>query len=604
MPDMTRHEQTNIGVSLRSKAEGALIALAAGDALGWPQEIRTKTRGRQKLGAASREFRHWTRRSGGRYFPYEEEIHAGDYSDDTQLTLAVARCRTIGGSGWWTALTRTELPIWTAYERGGGGATKRAAEHWLQGVSPWKAKEQNAVKRYFEAGGNGVAMRVLPHAIFYAEEDEATIMLRDVLLDGATTHGHPRALVGAAAYAYAAWWLLRSKHTIGFGEVVDILLEKKSLWGGFDGTERSKNGWLEAANLNNQGNYESLWCQVVEEMNELLKFVKEGLAAGAIADDEEVLRSIGCLGATKGAGTVSAAASIYLCARYAVQPEHGVLKAAFTEGMDTDTVAAMTGGLMGCLAGIDWLPRAWFKIQDCEYLRHMALDISLGPNGIQENSANLRTIDSKSIDALRSAINSGDREKLNFDGKRSVDVVDLIAPKALSKTTLARTWKLRTSDGQTIYITKLSRSGKQETLSPKGEEPVQEESTLPMATKIVATAIGIKLSVADIDRTGAFYEKTLGLIPVKKSSHFLSFGPIALVSIDYAKKLSEGAVDYFAGPGRHRMKIHVSDLQTAYQRVKNSQGLIVRGMARMPWGEFVFHCKDPEGNLIEVTDRH
>ena len=79
------------------KAEGALLALAAGDALGWPQEFPRNVCSKIHSKSAHVEFEAWTRRSGGRFRPFEEVIHAGDYSDDTQLTLAVARCRTNHG---------------------------------------------------------------------------------------------------------------------------------------------------------------------------------------------------------------------------------------------------------------------------------------------------------------------------------------------------------------------------------------------------------------------------------------------------------------------------------------------------------------------------
>ena len=162
------------------KAEGALLALAAGDALGWPQEMPRNIQGDLRP-QAQLEFRQWTRRSGGRFQPYEEPIHPGDYSDDTQLTLAVARCRTKYATSWWKALTRIEIPLWTLYERGGGGATKRAANAWIEGTPPWKSKRTDQVRRYFNAGGNGVAMRVLPHALFLAQDDTPAALVHDVL---------------------------------------------------------------------------------------------------------------------------------------------------------------------------------------------------------------------------------------------------------------------------------------------------------------------------------------------------------------------------------------------------------------------------------------
>ena len=227
-----------------AKAEGAFLALAAGDALGWPQEIRRNVRSSARGTSPQVEFQTWTRRSGGRYRPYEEIIRAGEYSDDTQLTLAVARSRTNHGADWWKAFMRVELPRWTIYERGGGGATKRAAQAWLAGNPPWQSGKTDVVRRYFDAGGNGVAMRVLPHALFLAGQDDPAVLVHDVVRDGAATHGHPRALVGATACAYAAWSLARRNRTLGFGELLDLLIDEHGGWGAFPGMERGGEAWF------------------------------------------------------------------------------------------------------------------------------------------------------------------------------------------------------------------------------------------------------------------------------------------------------------------------------------------------------------------------
>ena len=90
-----------------AKAEGAFLALAAGDALGWPQEMRRNVRNSASGVSPRIEFQTWTRRTGGWYRPYEETIGAGEYSDDTQLTLALARSRTNHGVDWWKAFMQS-----------------------------------------------------------------------------------------------------------------------------------------------------------------------------------------------------------------------------------------------------------------------------------------------------------------------------------------------------------------------------------------------------------------------------------------------------------------------------------------------------------------
>jgi len=587
----------------REKAEGAFIALAAGDALGWPQEIRGNHRERYTSVSVSKEFHAWTRRSGGRFYAYEEVINRGEYSDDTQLTLAVARSLSTGGSGWWTVLTRTEIPLWTVYQRGGGAALKHAAESWVRGVPPWKIKDEKKVRRYFEAGGNGAAMRVLPHAIFDAGLDDPSVLIRNVILDGIATHGHPRALIGAAAYAYAAWWLLRSVDTVRFGQVIEVLMENISVWGSFPVKEGyTKNGWLEAANRSVKIGYEHLWRQVTDEMHGLLKEIKNGLTLGAIADDEEILTNIGSFGPEKGSGVITAAASLYLFSRYAAQPVLAVLKGAFTKGADTDTIAAMTGSLMGCLSGRDWLPAEWFSVQDCEYIRNLANLVSRSTDSLTQERK-FRTIFQKDVDSLIEGVSAGEKSELEFDGVRRVQVLEMITPNSLVKKSKAKSWKLKTSDGQIIYITKIGKNLETvDTPAPDVQPKIPELSFKPV-TKPAGKAAGVKISAANVFGMADFYENVFGLVPIRKTSRFVSYGPVSLVDAKYAYELSSGAVDVSIGPGRNRIEIQVSNLEAAYRWVQEAKVRIVQGITRMPWGERVFHCFDPEGNIIEVAER-
>ena len=477
-----------------TKAEGAFLALAAGDALGWPQEIRRNVRSNASGTSSPRiEFQTWTRRTGGRYRPYEETIGAGEYSDDTQLTLAVARSRTNHGADWWKAFMRVELPRWTIYERGGGGATKRAAQAWLAGSPPWQSGKMDAVRRYFDGGGNGVAMRVLPHALFLAGQDDSAVLVHDVVRDGAETHGHPRALVGATACAYAAWSLARRNRLLGFGELLDLLIDEQDRWGAFPDMERGGEAWFAAAGRVLDEPYERLWERTVGEMRRLLEQARNGIRAGALADDRAVLDDLGCFGRFKGAGTVTAAAAAYLAARHAAQPVQGVLRAAFERGADTDTLAAMTGGLLGCLAGDEWLPAPRRDVQDAAYLRCIAGQVALGPSGAEQRPVETPAAPQSILTDLA---RNGDHEVALGESTR-VQAIALPAPNPLSKSITVRAWRLTTSEGQTLYVTKvaeLKRAGgshraaagaasQQRTLpgtgptSSKSDEPVAADNT-------------------------------------------------------------------------------------------------------------------------------
>ena len=456
------------GVALE-KAEGALLALAAGDALGWPQEFPRNVCGKVQSAPAHVEFEAWTRRSGGRFQPFEEVIRAGDYSDDTQLTLAVARCRINYGSAWWTALTRLELPLWPLYERGGGGATKRAASAWAGGHPPWRSNKEDSIRRYFDAGGNGVAMRVLPHALFLSEQDCPDTLMHDVLRDGITTHGHPRALIGATVYAYAAWSLVRRRDTLRFGELLDLLLDEAQVWGKYRQSGRGDKLWSDAAQQATRSRYASIWNQTAQEMQELLAAARSGLQAGALADDHAVLKELGCLGRNKGAGTSSAAAAAYLVARYAAQPTQGVLRPAFEKGADTDTLAAMVGGLSGCLAGSEWLPSPWLQVQDADYLRALASRLTQRPNGVHD--VPVERVKSNSIVADLEA----DFRELSLGCERTAYATALPSPKPIGKSIAVKAWQLRTSDGQTMYVTRVARLAKRK--HTEGRQEGQQDSS-------------------------------------------------------------------------------------------------------------------------------
>lgn len=442
--------------SWRARAEGALITLAAGDALGWPQESSYKRLGGYSR-AATTKFEDWERRSGGRFFAHRERIRAGEYSDDTQLTLAVARSRIHGGDGWWSCFTRHELPLWTLYERGGGGATKRAARCWVRNVPPWRQRNTGYVDRYFGAGGNGVAMRVIPHAFHFADHSVPEDMLRDVLKDGAATHGHPRALVGAAAYAYAAWWLLRSSSTLEFGEIVSVLLDDVSVWSAFP-SGSSSTEWTHVAR-SVVGNYEEAWNRTVGEMCVLLEQVRHGLSAGALSDDARVLNGLGAFGPWKGAGTICTAVAAYLTARYAANPTEGVVRAAFATGSDTDTIAAMTGGLLGTLAGDEWIPSEWRVVQDADYLRQIAHELVSRERARPQTELSM-PVGPRELRELTHELIEGLRADVCLRRLRGATVIRARRLEPFSLTAVVHAWKLRTDDGQTLFVTKLSRKPK------------------------------------------------------------------------------------------------------------------------------------------------
>ena len=291
-----------------AKYRGVILGAALGDALGWPHENRARNASGAPRGALT--FQGWVKRSGGRFQPHEEQIPPGSYSDDTQLIIAVARSR-IQQRHWWDYFSRVELPLWTLYEKGGGGATIRAAKSWLKGVPPWQASSADTEK-YFNAGGNGAAMRIAPHVLVNARKPFLRVA-KDIAADSVITHGHPHGIVGALSYGYALWFALRNFRTLEYGQLIKEVLKNRDAWVQLPNFEDIWPGWQQAA-MDHQ--FGMRWNAAVNAQIEKLEIALESLEAGALSVEQQTLEAIGCFDKkVLGAGTVAASAAIYLASR-------------------------------------------------------------------------------------------------------------------------------------------------------------------------------------------------------------------------------------------------------------------------------------------------
>lgn len=342
------------------KCKGAMLATAIGDALGWPNEPRSKNRAKKPK--VIDHFVEWTRSSSNPRW-HDEKILPGEYSDDTQMTLSVAR--SIIAGGWEKFFAEKELPFWLTYERGGGGALLKAAKSCSEKkVLLWQS---NFTQKYFNAGGNGAAMRILPHVIAGAKMSNIQALMLDVLKDTLITHGHPRAFLGATCYAYALDYLLRKEAVLEYGELVTAVIDGQGIWG----ANLSPNvfgNWLNAARQHRDYEYDAEWEKTRTRMVKQLEFIRDALKKGLMLDDTKMLTELECFGKVNGAGDVAALAAIYLASRYANNPSLGIKVPAFSFGADTDTIASITGGLLGMLSGTNWIPAEWKAVQDYDCL--------------------------------------------------------------------------------------------------------------------------------------------------------------------------------------------------------------------------------------------
>lgn len=463
------------------RAVGALLGVAIGDAIGWPQE-RLKSRlgpGSQKQVPPHSHFIEWERRTGGRYKSYAEVIRPGEYSDDTQLIIATSRSL-IKGAFWSQYLAGQELPCFPLYQRGAGSTINAVTDSWLHNRAPWNIEtNERTARKYFASGANGAAMRVLPHALI--SDIPLEDMLEQVMLNSALTHGHPRALLGALLYAQSAWFVARFEGTLRVRELIDYLLDSDKDWSQIRPWAHGYAIWIEAAQSYYNGSYERIWRQTVEELKQGLVRGREELRKGALASSTEYLADIKVFGKMNGSGAIAALAAIFMTSRYAHDPVTGLLEMAFAYGADTDTLGSMVGGLMGALRGTAWILPDWDHVQDRKYLHKLGRQLAeldwrqKGPLDIVPRWQPDDT--QRLLDKLINGLDDS-RSSLEFGPIGDVAIVEPIQLRQVSGADRWHTlcWKLESIQGQTLYVVHQFELTAEQL--PLVEEIVAEEVTL------------------------------------------------------------------------------------------------------------------------------
>ncbi|GAA1440278.1 ADP-ribosylglycohydrolase family protein [Nocardiopsis tropica] len=517
---------------LAARSRGVLLCAAVGDALGWPQEQNSNIVGgnRNRYVDATPDFRDWARYGGGQYQPYIDLVSAGSYSDDTQLMLATGR--TLQSEDWFAALTRRELPLLLLYSRGAGGATLRACRTWSTGTGPWVSgttqKSQKATELYFRAGGNGVAMRIAPHVIMHATRPTEELVAR-VVQDGIATHGHPRALVGAAAYAVALHALVNTEGTLDFGELPARVEADKSWQSPEMLLTNVPSEWMNAAAKRNP-NVMGSWTETVNEIVGMLSLVEDVARAGTRGDDLGTLERLGAFNKRcNGSGTITAAAAIYLASRNAPRPMSGLLRAAFAKNADTDTLASMTGALLGALHGPDWLADLRVRVQDHEYIERMADDLTVRSLGEERPIVDTKDfVHDRSIRQFKGQLQVGHAEG-------PVKLPDMRQGRLVSNFELesrgnnhAHRWVVEV-DGQTLFIDKSATPPDVEVEDYKRESRAKEttpDSQRKTNNKTTRQGgfVGLTLRVSDLNSIASFYSEALGVVVERMGPHEILVG--------------------------------------------------------------------------------
>ncbi len=307
---------------LKSRFSGAMLGFAIGDALGMPTQFLSRDQIRRYYGKPITTF---TRAHNGHA---SEFLPQGSYTDDTQMMLATAECLVECGKlnparqaeallSWFTNTVPHRTPM---------RANELACKHLASG-KPWNRSG------VFSAGC-GAAIRMPPIGLLYFRDPDA--LVRAALDDCIITHTDPRAKAASVAVAYLIARLVQSNaHTSAGDQVLEIADRVQS---------------------------------IDRDMAAMLRWVTQIVHL----PPDEALFEIGT--SSDSLEVVPAAAYCFL--RHPRQFVQATLTAA-NAGDATDSIAALTGGFVGALAGEGAIPRDWREeVEDGDVLVAIAEELA------------------------------------------------------------------------------------------------------------------------------------------------------------------------------------------------------------------------------------
>ncbi|WP_256870528.1 ADP-ribosylglycohydrolase family protein [Paenarthrobacter nitroguajacolicus] len=341
------------------------------DAVGFISEL-TNDAGLKRRTAGSTDWPDtmaWNRRVGGK-FGVNMRLPRGTYSDDTQLRLATGRA--ISSAHFDVdAFARVEMTIWPSYALGGGRASKAAAANLARPTTRWFT---NFYEGYFEAGGNGAAMRIQPHIWALGPGNSPEQGLHDVLRNAVTTHGHPRALVGAVLHAVFLDFALGTgcaPEPVEFSTLLKLTEIAGDL---FHEDPDLQQIWVPAWEQHSKESFKAAWIRAIDECRDAFAVaapfvtkLREASELPAQLREYKALTKALDLHSDKsrGSGTLTVVAAAILAASFPRDPRTAALIAVQDLGTDTDTIATMAAAISG--TGADTLPEP-DSVQDASYI--------------------------------------------------------------------------------------------------------------------------------------------------------------------------------------------------------------------------------------------
>ncbi|MBI2941201.1 MAG: ADP-ribosylglycohydrolase family protein [Chloroflexi bacterium] len=309
---------------------GCLLWGAVGDALGRPAERGDPAELLRRYGPDGLAHYHpWRGYRGG---------PVGTITDDTQLTMELARSLIATRGDFDPADFARRLVAWLPIGRGKGRATTQAVQA-LAGGAPWWEAGLEA-----NSASNGAAMRASPLGLLWALAPTPDELVRDAVLSAVPTHTHRVGVAGAVVIAAGVAWCVREalRGTTELDPHACLAFAAQAI----EGMER------EPTMERRPGGRPVRLAERVREVKELLTWPDPAAVFRHTWNGAYALESV--------------PAALYCFLRSPGDPRQVLLTAVYA-GHDADTVAAMAGNLVGAWVGAERLrtgePEWWADLE-------------------------------------------------------------------------------------------------------------------------------------------------------------------------------------------------------------------------------------------------
>lgn len=314
----------------RDRVVGMFLGTAVGDALGMPVETFSPEKILEKYPETGGRVTDYILPTGHKWFDGRK---AGTWTDDTQLTLAVARGLMAGDGCDMNSQIKPHVDaLDDAEAKGWGGTTKQAIRNLANGT-PWS---KSGVKGKHQGKGNGVPMKVAPVAAYiqhlreqrssWTDEERADV-LQEVFtfLRNLTIMTHPTQMAVVASFAHTTALLYCLKEGKFNSDTV-----AKAIWG----AACKAQGWY-------PGNEPD---DLAEQLKKLVDY--------STYDTDKARAEFGN-------GSCYCYHSIPFTHVFFLRNPHSIdaLYDVVSAGGDADTNGSMLGAMLGALNGVGIFPR-------------------------------------------------------------------------------------------------------------------------------------------------------------------------------------------------------------------------------------------------------